>query len=57
MIFIFNIIGIIISITIFIGGMCYYIKEKKDEESRKIYSVAWISGAVIFLIFMLRIFL
>ncbi len=43
----FSVIGILIGIIIFIGGMYYYIKEKSDIESRKIYGIASVIGIVI----------
>lgn len=36
---IFNVIGILIGLAILIAGVYYFIKEKADRESRKIYSV------------------
>lgn len=44
---IFNIIGILIGAAVLIGGIFYLVKEKEDKESRKIYSVISVIGALI----------
>lgn len=47
---IFYMIGMIVGLMILVGGLYYFIKEKNDKESRKIYGIASIVGAVIVLI-------
>ena len=42
-----KIIGLIIGALVFGTGIYYLVKEKNDKESRKIYAVASIIGAVI----------
>lgn len=44
---IFNVIGILIGILILGAGIYYLVKEKEDRESRKIYTITIIAGAVI----------
>lgn len=44
---VFNIVGLIIGVLILGGGLFYYMKEKEDLESRKIYGVVSAVGAVI----------
>lgn len=51
---IFNIIGLIIGILIFIAGVFYYQKEKQDKEARKIYSITAIVGAVITIFILIK---
>lgn len=46
---IFNIIGILIGAIISGGGSYYFIKEKRDSESRKIYGITTVIGVVIFI--------
>lgn len=46
-IMVFNIIGILIGISVLIGGIYYLVKEKDDKESKKIYSVVTAIGALI----------
>lgn len=45
----FYIIGLIIGIMIFAGGVAYLVKEKHDREARKIYTVVSVLGALIVL--------
>ena len=52
-----NVIGLIIGILVLIGGLFYLIKEKEDMESRKIYLIAALIGAVIAIIFAIRMFI
>lgn len=42
-----KIIGVLIGLLIFGFGLYYLVKEKDDKESRKIYTVATLVGAVI----------
>ena len=42
-----KIIGIIIGVLVLIAGLYYLVKEKADGESRRIYTVVSIVGAVI----------
>lgn len=44
---IIKIIGLVIGIMIFAFGAYYFIKEKDDQESKKIYAVTIAVGAVI----------
>ena len=44
---IIKIIGLVIGIMIFVFGAYYFIKEKDDQESKKIYAVTIAVGAVI----------
>lgn len=44
---IIQIIGILIGIAILIAGIYYLIKEKEDAESKKIYTVISVIGAVL----------
>lgn len=52
---IFNVIGLIIGVMILAAGLYYLIKEKKDAESRKIYSIVSVAGVVITVFTLLRI--
>lgn len=54
---IFNIIGLLIGVMILIGGLYYLIKEKGDNESRKIYIVTSLAGFVIVAVIFLKIFI
>ena len=45
---ILKIIGMIIGALILGAGIYYFIKEKNDRESRKIYTVISIAGGLIF---------
>ncbi|WP_246213202.1 hypothetical protein [Aminipila butyrica] len=51
---IFNIIGLIIGIMILGAGIYYFIKEKNDQESRKIYLITSGVGAAVLLGFLLK---
>lgn len=42
-----GIIGIIIGLLVLGAGLYYLIKEKKDPESKKIYSIVSVVGAVV----------
>ena len=42
-----GIIGIIIGLLVLGAGIYYLIKEKKDPESKKIYSIVSVVGAVV----------
>ena len=44
---IFFIIALIAGLAILIGGLYYFIKDKEDSESRKIYLITVLVGAVI----------
>ena len=48
---------LIIGIIIFIGGMYYFLKEKHDMESRKIYLITSIVGIIITLGVLIKLFL
>ena len=47
---IMKVIGLLIGILILGAGVFYLMKEKKDAESRKIYTITSVVGAVIVLI-------
>jgi 4-hydroxybenzoate polyprenyltransferase len=42
-----KIIGLIIGILVLVAGIYYLVKEKHDQESKKIYTVVSVIGAVI----------
>lgn len=44
---IFNICGLIIGILILGGGIYYFVKEKDDKESNKIYGIISVVGLII----------
>ena len=50
----FNIVGIIIGILIFLFGISYFVKEKNDPESRKIYAVTAVIGIIISVVMALK---
>lgn len=52
---IFNVVGFLVSVLISGGGLYYLIKEKDDNESRKIYSVISIIGIVILIVMIIKI--
>lgn len=52
---IFNIIGLIIGLAIFIAGVFYLIKEKNDRESVRIYATVSVAGGIIFAFMLLKI--
>ncbi len=45
-----QIIGILIGLAILCGGLYYFMKEKEDRESRKIYGGISFIGAIIFIV-------
>ena len=52
-----KIIGLVIGILVLGAGIYYLSKEKEDPESRKIYTVVSIVGAVIAIVCALLLFL
>lgn len=52
---IFNIIGLVIGLMILAAGIYYFVKEKDDKESRKIYGIISCVGAVIFIFIIVKI--
>lgn len=54
---IFNIIGIIIGIAVCIGGVYYLVKEKNDTESKKIYLIFTLIGALILIGMLIKTFI
>lgn len=46
---IIKIIGMVIGLMITGAGLYYFIKEKNDKESRKIYGIFIVVGGVIFI--------
>lgn len=43
----FTVVALIVGAMIFLGGFYYLIKEKSDQEARKIYLITTVAGAVI----------
>ncbi len=52
-----KIIGLVIGVLVLGAGIYYLSKEKEDPESRKIYTVVSIAGAVIAIVCALLLFL
>lgn len=50
-----SIIGIIIGVAVLGAGIYYFVKEKNDAESKKIYSVVSVLGALLTLVMLLRL--
>lgn len=50
-----GVIGTIIGLLIAAIGIYYFIKEKQDVESRKIYGVASIAGALILIFSIIKL--
>ncbi len=50
-----SIIGIIIGVAVLGAGIYYLVKEKNDAESKKIYSVLSVLGALLTLVMLLRL--
>lgn len=46
-----KVIGLIIGILVLGAGIYYLIKEKKDRESRRIYSIVSAAGGVVAVLF------
>ncbi len=53
---IFNVIGILIGLAILIAGVYYFIKERADRESRKIYAVVSVIGVLILVGMVIKVF-
>lgn len=51
-----TVIGLIVGILILAGGLFYLIKEKEDKESRNIYLIATLIGAVITVVCVIKLF-
>ncbi len=43
----FTVVALIVGAMIFLGGLYYLIKEKSDQEARKIYLITTVAGVVI----------
>ena len=43
----FTVVALIVGAMIFLGSFYYLIKEKSDQEARKIYLITTVAGAVI----------
>ncbi len=54
---IFNVIGFVIGILILIAGIYYFVKEKNDKESRKIYGITTAAGAAVTVFVIVRFLL
>lgn len=52
---IFNIVALLIGLMILGAGIYYLMKEKEDKESRKIYGITILVGAVITVIILAKI--
>lgn len=52
-----TIIGIIIGTMILGAGIYYLVKEKADEEARKIYTITTVAGAIILAVAILKLVL
>ena len=52
----FNVIGILIGLAILIAGVYYFIKERADRESRKIYAVVSVIGVLILVGMVIKVF-
>lgn len=50
-----SIIGIIIGAAVLGAGIYYLVKEKNDAESKKIYSVVSVLGALLTMVMLLRL--
>lgn len=50
-----SIIGIIIGVAVLGAGIYYLVKEKNDAESKKIYSVVSVLGALLTMVMLLRL--
>lgn len=50
-----SIIGIIIGVAVLGAGIYYLVKEKNDAESKKIYSMVSVLGALLTLVMLLRL--
>ncbi|MCD7778454.1 MAG: hypothetical protein LUH47_08125 [Clostridiales bacterium] len=54
---IFSIIGILIGAMITAFGLYYLITERKDPESRKIYTIVSLIGGIIFVAMLIKLLL
>ncbi len=54
---ILNVIGLVIGVMILGAGIYYLVKNKDDKESRKIYGITTIVGAVITVIMIAKFFI
>ena len=54
---IFNVIGFVIGILILIAGIYYFVKEKDDKESRKIYGITTAAGTAVTVFVIVRFLL
>ena len=50
-----TIVALVVGLAVLCGGVYYFIKEKNDRESRKIYGVVTAAGAVIIAFVVVRI--
>ncbi|MCD7951250.1 MAG: hypothetical protein LUG12_13530 [Erysipelotrichaceae bacterium] len=53
---IFNVIGLLVSVMILGGGLYYLLQSKDDKESRNIYLIISLIGAIATIIFIIRLF-
>lgn len=42
-----KIVGLLIGVLVTLSGIYYFVKEKEDQESKKIYTVVTIAGVLI----------
>ncbi|MCD8216326.1 MAG: hypothetical protein LUC97_11935 [Clostridiales bacterium] len=52
---IINVIFLIIGLAIFAFGAYYFLKEKQDPESRKIYGITVLAGIIVTVFMIIRI--
>ncbi len=50
-----TIVALVIGIAVFCGGIYYFVKDKKDRESRRIYGVVAAIGAAIVIAVVIKI--
>lgn len=51
----FNIIGLVIGILLLIAGVIYLVKEKEDQDARKIYMVTALIGLIVTIFMVVRL--
>ena len=51
----FNIIGLAVGILLLIAGIMYLVKEKEDQDARKIYIITALIGAVVTVFMVIRL--
>lgn len=51
----FNIIGLAVGILLLIAGVIYLVKEKEDQDARKIYMVTALMGLIVTIFMVVRL--